>query len=77
MEAGAAGANPLRHRPEASERLAPGRAGFIKAPGAVHDDPDVRALDHLLNFDGWVMRAEAEQLIESIKQSVGLLRRHL
>lgn len=30
-----------------------------------------------LNFDGWVMRAEAEQLIESIKQSVGLLRRHL
>jgi hypothetical protein len=26
---------------------------------------------------GWIMRAEAEQLIESIKQSVGLLRRHL
>jgi len=25
----------------------------------------------------WIMRAEAEQLAESIKQSVGLLRRHL
>jgi hypothetical protein len=31
----------------------------------------------MLNFVGWVMRAEAEQLVESIKQSVGLLRRHL
>ena len=28
-------------------------------------------------FVGWIMRAEAEQLAESIKQSVGLLRRHL
>jgi hypothetical protein len=31
----------------------------------------------MINFVGWVMRAEAEQLVESIKQSVGLLRRHL
>jgi hypothetical protein len=28
-------------------------------------------------FMDWMMRAEAEQLVESIKQSVGLLRRHL
>ena len=28
-------------------------------------------------FMGWIMRAEAEQLVELIKQSVGLLRRHL
>jgi hypothetical protein len=28
-------------------------------------------------FMGSIMRAEAEQLVESIKQSVGLLRRHL
>ena len=77
MGAGVVGANPLRHRPEASERLAPGQAGSIKGPGAVHDDPDVRALGHMLNFVGWVMRAEAEQLVESIKQSMGLLRRHL
>ena len=75
MGAGLVGANPLRHRPEASERLAPGQAGSIKGP--VHDDPDARALGRMINFVGWVMRAEAEQLVESIKQSVGLLRRHL
>jgi hypothetical protein len=57
--------------------LAPGQAGSIKGPGTVHDDPDVRALGHIPNFVGRVMRAEAEQLVESIKQSVGLLRRHL
>jgi hypothetical protein len=35
------------------------------------------AVGHSPQFNGWVMRAEAEQLVESIKQSVGLLRRHL
>jgi hypothetical protein len=77
MGAAAVGANPLRHRPEASEQLAPGQAGSIKGPEVVHDDPDVCVLGRMLNFVGWVMRAEAEQLVESIKQSVGLLRRHL
>ena len=53
------------------------RALLKKGPELSTDDPDVRALGHMLNFVGWVMRAEAEQLVESIKQSVGLLRRHL
>jgi hypothetical protein len=34
-------------------------------------------LDSDINVIGRIMRAEAEQLVESIKQSVGLLRRHL
>jgi hypothetical protein len=37
-----------------------------------------RGESHLaFGFTGSIMRAEAEQLAESIKQSVGLLRRHL
>jgi hypothetical protein len=46
-------------------RIAGGRLA-LAAPGAL-----------CVRFEGYDMRAEAESLISDIKQSMGLLRRHL
>src|SRR5690348_6629365 len=77
MGAAADGANLPKRRREASGLLAQGQAGSIRARHLTRMIQAHSAVGHSPQFNGWVMRAEAEQLVESIKQSVGLLRRHL
>jgi hypothetical protein len=52
------------------DERSPGRDGARLHRGA-------RQLGCPANKDSLPMRAEAEQLVETIKQSLGLLRRHL
>ena len=83
MAAAAGGANRLRPRREANDRSGREPAGSIKTTAAFYSRPHLRrplragSVTFALNFVGRIMRAEAEQLVELIKQSMGLLRRHL